>query len=308
MVASERTDNNLMDIVTHAGIGLIAALPFANSRPELALGIVAGSVLPDLDALSRFFGKRAFMRMHQTWSHALPVQLVVSVLAGAAAHRLGFASLLFGVGLFLGMMAHSLLDLSNTLGVTLFAPFSRKRICLAWVFFIDAFVLAATVTVASWMLWEFYRKGDAPPLLAAAFFGAMVFYFGAKGLLHRRAAQFGTVSLVPSALCPWQFLATEERDGNSYLFSVNAITRSRKILNSQPMLDGFYLEQLSTIPEFRMMRDLSPAYHVIRSEPDATGERLLCRDLRTRNFNTTFGDLEVKLDANKRVVGIEFHV
>jgi membrane-bound metal-dependent hydrolase YbcI (DUF457 family) len=47
-----------MDIITHAGIGLIAAAPLLNSHPELAAGLVAGSVLPDLDALNRVFGKR----------------------------------------------------------------------------------------------------------------------------------------------------------------------------------------------------------------------------------------------------------
>lgn len=44
-----------MDIVTHAGLGLIAAAPAINAQPELALGIVAGSVLPDLDALGASF-------------------------------------------------------------------------------------------------------------------------------------------------------------------------------------------------------------------------------------------------------------
>lgn len=78
-----------MEIITHAGIGLIAAAPMLNSRPELALGLVAGSVLPDLDALARVFGKRAFLRSHQTWSHAIPVQGAVSVLAGVIASACG---------------------------------------------------------------------------------------------------------------------------------------------------------------------------------------------------------------------------
>ena len=118
-----------MDIVTHAGIGLIAAAPCLDSQPELALGLVAGSVLPDLDALSRVFGKRAFLHSHQTWSHALPVQAVIAALAGYLARKHGANGVLFGAGLFVGLAIHTLLDLSNTLGVTLFAPFSRKRFC-----------------------------------------------------------------------------------------------------------------------------------------------------------------------------------
>jgi len=59
-----------VDIVTHAMMGLVAASPFAGERPEAAAAFAAGSVLPDLDALSRVFGKRAFLACHQTWSLA----------------------------------------------------------------------------------------------------------------------------------------------------------------------------------------------------------------------------------------------
>ena len=154
-----------------AGIGLIAAAPVLNSRPELALGLVAGSVLPDLDALARVFGKRAFLRSHQTWSHAIPVQVAVSVLAGVIGNAWGADGLLLGAGLFVGLVIHTLLDFSNTLGVTLLAPFSRKRFCLEWVFFIDAFVLTLTFITAGYSLWLFYRNDDVPTLYAGIFFG-----------------------------------------------------------------------------------------------------------------------------------------
>ncbi len=55
-----------MDVVTHALIGLIGASPFAVSHPVAASCFALGAVAPDLDALSRLFGKRAFMRAHQT--------------------------------------------------------------------------------------------------------------------------------------------------------------------------------------------------------------------------------------------------
>jgi inner membrane protein len=106
-----------MDIVTHAGIGLVAASPFLAERPELAVGIVAGSVLPDLDALRRLRDKTAFLRAHQTWSHALPVQLTFSAGAAFIAALLGWRSIEVGMGLVAGFLGHSLLDLTNTYGV-----------------------------------------------------------------------------------------------------------------------------------------------------------------------------------------------
>ena len=110
-----------MDIVTHAGIGVIAAAPFVAERPELAIGLVAGSVLPDLDAFYRLIDKRSFLQSHQTWSHALPIQILFSIIAGIGAHFAGWNALALSAGLFAGLSGHTFLDLTNTFGVALFS-------------------------------------------------------------------------------------------------------------------------------------------------------------------------------------------
>lgn len=299
-----------MDIITHAGIGLIAAIPALDSHPELALGLVAGSVLPDLDALSRIFGKRAFLRSHQTWSHALPVHVVISSLAGLLASACSVDGLSLGLGLFVGLAIHALLDFSNTLGVTLLAPFSRKRFCLEWVFFIDAFVALLTFTATSFSLWVVQRDGDVPVGYAGVFFGVMAAYFGAKGMLRRRAAASApaAITLMPSALWPWRFFGLTEAGSCMRIVEINAVTGRHQTLSEQVVLDATYAELLADIPEFILMRELSPAYHVVSTTATDAGEIVACRDLRTRNFKTTFGDLEVLLDANKRVMRTTFHV
>lgn len=43
-------------------MGLICGSALAPSLPEAAAAFALGSVLPDLDALSRLLGKRTFMR------------------------------------------------------------------------------------------------------------------------------------------------------------------------------------------------------------------------------------------------------
>lgn len=299
-----------MDIITHAGIGLIAAAPMLNSRPELALGMVAGSVLPDLDALARVFGKRAFLRSHQTWSHAIPVQIAVSVLAGVIGNAWGADGLLLGAGLFVGLVIHTLLDFSNTLGVTLLAPFSHKRFCLEWVFFIDAFVLTSTFITAGYSLWLFYRNDDVPTLYAGIFFGTMAVYFATKGILRRRAGALAidAVTLMPSALWPWRFFGVEECGNCVRRFQMNAITGSQKALTQQEVFDDAYAGLLANVAEFMLMRGLSPAYHVVSAKKTETGELLVCRDLRTRNFGTVYGDLEVLLDQHNGVLRTTFHV
>jgi len=299
-----------VDILTHAGIGLIAAAPLVGSRPELALGFVAGSVLPDLDALCRVFGKRAYLRAHQTWSHALPVQVVFSALAGLAMHACGGDGLALGLGLLAGLVVHTLLDFSNTLGVALLAPFSRRRFCLEWVFFIDAFVGLLTFGIAACTLWLFYRNGDVPMAYAETFFGVMTLYVGAKGILRRRAGMLVSeaITLMPSALWPWRFFGVIKAGNSVQRFGFNAINGRRETLATHDVLDATHAGLLAGVPEFVLMRELSPAYHVVGVEKTDAGELVACRDLRTRNFQTTFGDLEVLLDGDKRVIGTTFHV
>lgn len=299
-----------MDILTHACIGLIAAAPALNSHPELALAVVAGSVLPDLDALSRLFGKRAFLRSHQTWSHALPVQLLVAILTGYAAQMLGVHGILVATGLFAGLALHTLLDFSNTLGVTLLAPFSRRRFCTESVFFIDAFVLAITLPAGAYTLSRFGRDGEVSWHCAEIYFTTLTIYFAAKAVLRHRARRIApeALSIMPSALWPWRYFAISKRQDCSQIDQVNAVTKTRQLVNRQDILDDSYSQLLARLPEFALMRDLSPAYHIVNSIKTQDGERLLCRDLRTRNFKTTFGDLEVLLDAHQNIIRTRFHV
>jgi membrane-bound metal-dependent hydrolase YbcI (DUF457 family) len=299
-----------MDIVTHAGIALIAAMPFMHSRPEFALGILAGSVLPDLDALSRIFGKLAFLRSHQTWSHALAVQALASGALGGLAMLWGLDGLGAALGMFAGLAVHTLLDWSNTLGVMLLAPFSRHRFRLEWVFFIDAFVLAATALGVTASFMEFQGKGRVSGRTATLYFSTMGIYFLAKGGLRRKAGQSvpEALSLVPSALVPWRFFGTIQTGDTIALFQVNALTGHRQDLGSHVVLDRDYAGLQNESPEFRMMRELSPAYHVVGAVAEGDGQRIQCRDLRTRNFSSTFGDLEVVLDGAGKVKRTDFHV
>jgi membrane-bound metal-dependent hydrolase YbcI (DUF457 family) len=298
-----------MDIVTHAGIGLVAASPFLVDRPEFALGIVAGSVLPDLDALCRLRSKTAFLRSHQTWSHALPVQLIFSVTAGFVASLLDGRAVEIGAGLFIGFLGHTLLDLTNTYGVAWLAPFSRRRFCLEWVFFIDAIVLGSLAIALALIVPLWLRRGVVPGIYALAFFGFLIVYFLGKGVLRNRAGAVcpGSKSLVPSALIPWRFYGTLRDQDSVTSFHVNAITGACFTIGKVPVLDGCYVSSLNGIPEFRLMREISPEYHVVKTFSEGGGTQLLCRDMRVRNFGTRFGDLEVWLDSNGRVTRSYFH-
>jgi membrane-bound metal-dependent hydrolase YbcI (DUF457 family) len=299
-----------MDIVTHAGIGLIAASPFLATKPELALGIVAGSVLPDLDALWRLLDKKAFLRAHQAWTHALPIQIAFSVVAGIVGSALGVNGFELGGGVLAGLAGHTFLDMTNTFGVAWLIPFSRRRLCLEWVFFIDALTLALVVTTLALLGREWFRNEAVSPSYAVVFFGLLSLYIIVKAVLRSRAGKSypNAKSLIPSTCIPWRFFGTEREQNSIVLFKANALTGSRTTAARVALLDESFDAILAAVPEFRLMRELSSEYHVISAATDGSNTHLLCRDMRTRSFGTRFGDLEVWVDGQSQVTQSRFHV
>lgn len=300
-----------MDVVTHAMMGAIAASPLLESHPEAACAFALGAVAPDLDAFSRLLGKRAFMRAHQTYTHAYPI---------IAATGLAFAGLLMalgveawwqaGLGLALGMAFHATLDWTNTFGITLLAPFSSRRWCTEWVFFIDAVVLASSIIVLGVVAWRIQLDAALGWKLQAAYGLGLLAYWIGKAMLRARAmrvAPAGTLAMMPSALVPWRFLGCARAGDRLQTFRVSALEPRLVPEAIVELLDGPYLERLRALPEYRAMAALTPAYHVVAVEDEGEGQLLRVRDLRTRNFATRFGALDVHLDGSGAVQRTTFH-
>ena len=113
---------------------------------------------------------------------------------------------------------------------------------------------------------------------------------------------------MPSALVPWRFFRTEQHQNTISFFAVNAITGDRSTVGEVPLLDDPFATALDSLPEFHLMRQVSPEYHVVSASAEGAEMRLLCRDLRMRNFGTRFGDLEIWLDSNRQVTRRRFYV
>ena len=139
---------------------------------------------------------------------------------------LGFPGHHVALGLALGMCFHSVLDFSNTYGITLLAPFSDKRFCREWVFFIDLPVIAVTVA-ALYVIYSELARAKMPGLgLAYAYVAFLFVYWMVRIVLRRRAGRLapeGTVSLLPTAFIPWKFIGARPLDGEVHLFDLSAV-------------------------------------------------------------------------------------
>ena len=80
------------------------------------------------------------------------------------------------------------------------------------------------------------------------------------------------------------------------------------MIGEVPVMDEVFAPTLKQVPEFRLMQEVSPEYHVVEALSKNGEVRLLCRDMRMRNFGTRFGDLVVWLDSNRHVVRSRFYV
>ena len=304
-----------MDIVTHAMMGLVAATAIPEN-PLAGVMFVAGSVAPDLDAFSRVLGKRAFLRFHQTWSHSLFAVIGSALILWPIfnsfellAEQAFTLSIAFGAG----MLFHVLLDISNTYGIAFFLPLSRRRICLEWVFFID---LVVVVVCALCLLMIFLLGPAQHQIVGIGFCTFIVIYWALKGWLRRRAAAALppsiSASFMPTTFLPWRYLACIEHQGSIEQIDINAIVQSATTVQRHRVIDDKFYQLCTTAQmdaDLLTMKALSPFYHVVKMEPlDDDTTRVVWKDFRTRNFNTTFGELIFWVNDSGEIVEKEFHV
>jgi membrane-bound metal-dependent hydrolase YbcI (DUF457 family) len=302
----------VMDIATHAMAGTIIAIPFLPTAPLSATCFIFGSVLPDTDAFSRLFGKVAFLRWHQTYTHSLPIIFLASAFFWLSAQWMEinevYAPLAFGAG----MILHVLMDATNTYGVALFAPISRKRICVEWLFFIDGIVVTVSIAcLTTIFVCLNYGQSTWVAAVSIIYDCFLVLYWLFRGLLYRRAVRFlpyGIRRLIPSALVPWHLSGYALCENEVQLFELNAIAGTTNHLGTLPIFDLQYKNLLTDVVEYNLMRELSSGYYVVSViERDGKTE-MDCRDLRTRNFGGEFGRLELFFGAGGKLERKIFHV
>ncbi|MCZ6688136.1 MAG: hypothetical protein O7H41_00830 [Planctomycetota bacterium] len=147
--------------------------------------------------------------------------------------------------------------------------------------------------------------------MAGVYVAVLAGYWLSKVALRRRArrsAPDDTLALLPSALVPWDYLGCARTGTLVRLFRINALSGVLIEEGSCSILDAEWLERVADIPEVQVMRELSPAYHVVETEKLEDGTAITFRDLRTRNFKTSFGELRLVLRADGTVRDKVFHV
>lgn len=293
-----------MDIVTHAMLGSIIGLPFVYTNPLVASGFIIGSTLPDVDAFSRVFGKYAFLKFHQTYTHSIPLIILTATIASSVLYLLYPLLTFFPIGIAIGMIFHALLDLSNTFGIKIFLPFSHKRRAYEWMFFIDAPTIALCVAYIIFIFNKLPQPIDVSVsyTFCGLFFTMCLLRSYGRKMAQRNAPQ-DTISLIPSALVPWIYFGSLQNQTEVTTFKLSLLTKKVYDKKHIQIYDHDF-PQIVAHRDFQIMQSLSPLYHIV----EVNENNITCRDLRTRNFNTNFGRLDVVLDQEKNIVQTSLNV
>lgn len=178
-----------MDPVSHAIIGsAVAAMVPEGSSAALAVGVLVGAELPDIDVVVRYLrGPAPYLQIHRGPTHGILSVFLLSLMTAVVIRWFATGTslaLLFSWTL-LGALSHVLFDLMNDYGTQVFWPFSRRWVALDMVPIVDL-VVVGTIA-AGWLL---HLLLGAPRLLV--FTGVWVvigIYLAARAWSHARASR-----------------------------------------------------------------------------------------------------------------------
>lgn len=267
-----------MDIVHHGVIGLIG-LTVAESL-DFGMGgmfFLIGSILPDLDVFLMLFGKRVYLKNHQGFSHSLVFLPLFSLLITMLLIPfIPFAwSNVFAIAL--GIMIHVLLDYSNTYGISLLYPISKKRFSLDSVFFIDTFLFVLSVSVL-FLKYHF-----------ALYITLFLLYVAFKILLQRAVHQkLHADFTIPSALNPFDFYIYKNTNGQILTYQYNALTQKKRNYKEQNNIDNDYSHLIHKSQIYKDIEQITKALHI--TDVTATSDTITvnAKDLALRNFGGKF--------------------
>ncbi len=293
----------MVDIVHHALVGLGGALVLgACGQPEAGVGLMLGSVVPNLDAGLMVLGRDRYLRLHQGATHSL---LVIPFLATFLAFVVSGVARIDGLPVLLGAMGgmalHVALDALNTFGVRLLWPF-RPRVALDAFCFVDlptlamtAAALAALGTVA----------GEAVPSLAVAggWLLGVAAYAGARLAWARRVrAMTGATHIVPDGIDPLRAYLAWSGDGcveTAYARGLRARVGGRTAVGLPPPGTSALCR---TSPTFARLEE-SLKLFVPVSLTEAEGvTTVVSRCMAVRNFGNRYGELTQRF-VEGRLVG-----
>jgi inner membrane protein len=270
------------------------------------IGIVAGSVFPDVDILLQKWGDYVYLKNHRGITHSIPGLVISSLLIGAALSLIyqntSFVSIFLWT--LLGSFSHVIFDLFNSYGAKLLWPLSDRK------FSIGMLVSFDPVLIISLAGFVFFKNGIDYMLLAALpvylLLKAGVRHWALMKLKARYGDRYEKISLLPAITKPFRWhliLHGKERDviGEKKLFR-NKI----RVVRTMEKAEDKGLESVMLSETGRFFSEFTPLCHVA-CEKDGEIDRYVFSDMRYYLKDDFLHHAVVEVDKNNQVVSQTFN-
>ncbi len=169
-----------MDPVTHGLAGYALSNLFKRERATVIV-LIAASLAPDLDYVTRIWGLDVFLRYHRGITHGILFLFIAPLLIGLAARWLtGKGFLFYSFISFLGYGVHLAMDLTNQYPTRIFSPLDWSKYSLNLTFIIDPYIIGALLII----LFMTLKKGANRRTITIVFLLLMILYATSKYLLR----------------------------------------------------------------------------------------------------------------------------
>lgn len=319
-----------MDNLTHTLTGFAISYAGLNRKTRYAtLAIVIGVNLPDIDIVTRAWGKVTYLQEHRGITHSILGVIVLGALLAAAVYFLGKRARpaksgppLNGRWLlaasWIATASNLLLDLTNSYGARPFLPFSGRWYAWDIVPVVDPIILA--ILIAGLALPALFRliseevgarktsfqKGAIISLCA------MVAFWGLREISHRRAMNMldevsyhqqspERLAAFPSFTNPFDWTGVVETSGSFYLLPVSVLSGSLDMRDARvfrkPEPSPALKEAMSTrTAKVFMSFARFPWAEVV---PTESGPTVTVRDLRFQQAGYEPGGFAIRIQLNK---------
>ncbi|MGH7597659.1 MAG: metal-dependent hydrolase [bacterium] len=258
-----------MDNLTHSLTGALAAKIIETAKPaavdeakqkrQVFWLLVASANLPDIDVALGFLGDPIFsISHHRGITHSLLFAPVLALFPAALFcfwGKLKNFKMLWRLAWF-GILMHIFFDVITPFGTQLFAPFSKTKYALDWMFIIDPFftgILALTL-----LLGKLFKSRRQQIILGGSIF--VVLYLSVEMLNHHRAYKrmeeamrregiaATKISALPQPLSifRWMGMAQTERGVVQTFFSLFVDKGNLQLTKYENAIDKFVARVLQT--------------------------------------------------------------
>lgn len=269
-----------MDPITHGLVGVLIGSKAAGGLTITNGALIAstlGAIAPDFDIIGQFWGDYVYLKQHRVFSHSIPGLFIISLGLSALLSMFfpeSFSALFLWT--FLGALSHSVMDLFNSYGVSIFWPLEKKKRTLSLLTVFDPLLCILLVGAIAYGSWGF----TVPALYICLRF---LLRYWTLYVVSKRLKKYSCtrIFILPSLISSfkWDFIAIAP--GKKIVGRVGMFRKRMRVLSSLIPIKSDLEKVLSESILGRVFGEFTPFMHI---ECERVEDKLVARFMDLRYY------------------------